>query len=219
MEEEAYELLDYLGVDREVQRLFSSVINQEHSGRIYFDFRDSTSEIVDREYFTVTHLKKASKGVSLCIPEDVQVVRDAFISNSMIELVAFCHCLNKRSSFRNAVFFSTGLKPDRELFLEFWSRFKNAKVHLLYGNSLLGRVTDCKIAHWLRGEDYSFYLSGSQIISSAPVEETIALAREAFSMRSYFRRRGGRNLVATHKPSLKSIDNYINLLTHKTLQP
>lgn len=218
MEEEAYELLDYLGIDREVQRLFATVINQEHSGRIYFDYRDSTSEIVDREYFTMTYLKKASKGVSLCIPEDVQYVNDAFISNSMMELIAFYHCLNKRASFRNAVFFSTGLKPDRELFLEFWRRYENAKVHLLYGNSLLGRIIDCKVAHWLRGEDYSIFLQGSQIISSAPGAETIALPREGFSMRSYFRRRGGRNPVATHKPSVKSIDNYINFLTHKTLQ-
>src|SRR5690606_2536766 len=136
MEEEAYELLDYLGIDREVQRLFKTVIHQEHSGRLYFDYRDSTSEIVDREYFTMTHLKKASKGGCWCLPEDVQFVNDAYISNSMMELIAFCHCLNKRASFRNAVFLSTGIKPDRELFLEFWRRYKNAKVHLLYGNSL-----------------------------------------------------------------------------------
>lgn len=213
------ELLDCLGVDQEGQRLFASAINQEFSGRIYFNHRDSTSEIAGREYFTVTHLKKASEKVSLCLSEDVHIVKDAFISNSMIELIAFCHCLNKRASFRTAVFFSTGLKPDRQLFLEFWRKFKNAKVYLLYGNSLLGRIIDCKIAHWLRGEDYSFYLCGSQVVSSAPGEETIAFPREGFSMRSYFRRRGGRNPVATCKPSLKSIDNYINLLTDKSLQP
>jgi len=110
------------------------------------------------------------------------------------------------------------LKPEKELLLRYRKEYNKAKIHLLFGNSILGRVLDCKLAHWVRGEDYSFYLHHSQIISSGPAGKSITISRERFSMRSYFRRIGGRNLVTTHKPSLKSIDNYINLLTHKTIQ-
>src|SRR5690606_19043306 len=113
---------------------------------------------------------------------------------------------------------STGVKPEKGLFLHYWKRYSKAKIHLLFGNSILGRILDCKLAHWVRGEDHSFYLQHSQIISSCPNGKSITLSREGFSMRSYFRRIGGRNLVTTHKPSLKSIDNYISLLTHKTIQ-
>ena len=64
----------------------------------------------------------------------------------------------------------------------------------------------------------TFYLHHHQIISLSPTGKSITIPRNGFSMRSYFRRIGGRNLVITHKPSLNSIDNYINLLTHKTIQ-
>src|SRR5690606_1664722 len=118
----------------------------------------------------------------------------------------------KRRSFQHVVFCSTGVKPEKELLLRYWKEYNMAKIHLLFGNSILGRILDCKLAHWVRGEDYSFYLHQSQIISSSPAGKSVKLPREGFSMRSYFRRIGGRNLVSTHKPSSNSIDNYINLL-------
>ena len=216
--EEGYKLLNYLGVAKEVQILFSSIIHEEPSGKLIFFYRDNTDEMVHEEYFTLRSLKPAVRGMAICSPSRKESVMDIYVSDSSINLIAFCHFHFKRLSFQHAAFFSTGVKPERGLFLHYWKEYNMGKIHLLFGNSLLGRILDCKIAHWLRGEDYSFYLQGSQIISSAPGEETIALAREGFSMRSYFRRRGGRNPVATHKPSLKFIDNYINLLTHKTIQ-
>src|SRR5690554_5899639 len=217
--EEGYRLLNYLRVAEEVQNMFSSVIHEEPSGKLIFCYRDNTDEMVDEEYFTLRSFKPATSGMAVCRPSSRELVTDMYVSDSLMSLIAFCHFHFKRQSFRHVVFCSTGVKPEKGLFLRYWREYSQAKIHLLFGNSILGRVLDCKLAHWVRGEDYSFYLHQSQIISLGPNGKSITIPREGFSMRSYFRRIGGRNLVTTHKPRLQSIDNYINLLTHKTLQP
>lgn len=199
--------------------MFSSVIHEEPSGKLIFCYRDNNDEMVDKEHFTLKSFKPAVSGMALCSPSSRELVTDMYVSDSLMSLIAFYHFHFKRQSFRHVVFCSTGLKPERQLFLRYWKEYSKAKTHLLFGNSMLGRIMDCKIAHWVRGEDSSFHLYSSQIVSSGPAGKSFTLPREGFSMRSYFRRIGGRNLLTTHKPSLKSIDNYINLLTHKTLQP
>src|SRR5690606_2462653 len=157
-------------------------------------------------------------GMAVCSPSSRELVTNIYFSNSLMSLIAFCHFHFIRRSFQHVVFCSTGLKPEKGLFLHYWKEYNKAKIHLLFGHSILGRVLDCKLAHWVRGEDYSFYLHHNHSISSSPTGKSITMPREGFSMRSYFRRIGGRNLVTTHKPSLNYIDNYINLLTHKTIQ-
>lgn len=198
--------------------MFSSVIHEEPSGKLFFCYRDNSGEMVDEEYFTLRSFKPAARGMGVCSPTNRELVTDMYVSDSLMSLMAFCHFHYKRQSFQHVVFCSTGVKPEKELFLRYWREYSEAKIHLLFGNSILGRVLDCKLAHWVRGEDYSFYLHHNQIISSGPAGKSILISREGFSMRSYFRRIGGRNLVITHKPSFKSIDNFINLLTHKTIQ-
>src|SRR5690606_1244052 len=200
-EKEAYELLDYLGVDKEVQIMFSSIIHKEPSGKLVFFYRNKANEMVDEEYFTLRSFKPAAKGMAICCPSGRELVTDMYVSDSLMSLIAFCHFHFKRRSFRHVVFCSTGVKPEKGLFLHYWKEYNKAKIHLLFGNSILGRVLDCKLAHWVRGEDYSFYLHHSQIISSGPTGKLITISREGFSMRSYFRTIGGRNLVTTQRPS------------------
>src|SRR5690606_17443108 len=216
--EEGYRLLNFLGVAEEVQNMFSSVINEEPSGKLIFYHRDNRDEMVDKEHFTIKSFKQAASGMAVCSPSSRELVTDIYFSNSLMSLIAFCHFHIKRRSFQHVVFCSTGMKPEKEIFLRYWREYSKAKIHLLFGNSILGRVLDCKLAHWVRWEDHSFYLHQSQVISSSPNGKSITISREGFSMRSYFRRIGGRNLVTTHKPSINSIDNYINLLTHTTIQ-
>lgn len=198
--------------------MFSSVIHEEPSGKLIFFYRNEANEMVDEEYFTLRDFKPASSGMAVRSPSSRELVTDMYVSDSLMSLIAFCHFRFKRLSFQHAVFCSTGVRPEKGLFLRYWKEYSKAKIHLLFGNSILGRVLDCKLAHWVRGEEHSFYLQYSQIISSGSAGKSITIPRKGFSMRSYFRRIGGRNLVTTHKPSLKSIDNYFNLLTHKTIQ-
>lgn len=198
--------------------MFSSVIHEEPSGKLIFFYRNKANETVDEEYFTLRRFKPAARGMAVCNPSSRQLVTDMYVSDSLMSLITYCHFHFKRRSFQHAVFCSTGLKPEKELFLRYCKEYSKAKIHLLFGNSILGRILDCKLAHWVRGEDHAFYLHTSQIVSSGPTGKSITISREGFSMRSYFRRIGGRNLLATHKPSLNYIDNYINLLTNKTIQ-
>src|SRR5690606_28091193 len=196
------------GVAEEVQTIFSSVIDEEPSGKLIFCYRDNSGEMVDKEHFTMKSFKPAASGMAVCSPSSRELITDMYVSDSLMSLIAFCHFHFKILSFQHAAFCSTGVKPEKELFLHCCREYSKAKTHLLFGNSILGRVLDCKLAHWVRGEDYSFYLHHNQIISSSPTGKSITIPREGFSMRSYFRRIGGRNLVTTHKPSLNYIDNY-----------
>src|SRR5690554_6331419 len=216
--EEGYKLLNYLGVAEEVQNMFSSVIHDEPSGKLIFYYRGNSDEMLDKEHFTMKSFKPAASGTAVCSPSSRELATDMYGSDSLMSLIAFCHFHFKRRAFQHVVFCSTGVKPEKGLFLRYRKEYNKAKIHLLFGNTILGRVLDCKLAHWVRGEDFSFYLESSGIISSDPAGKSFTISREGFSMRSYFRRIGGRNLVTTHKPSLKSIDNYFNLLTHKTIQ-
>ena len=177
VKEEGYRLLNYLGVAEEVQNMFSSVIHEEPSGRLIFCYRDKFDEMVDEEYFTLRRFKPAARGMAVCNPSSRELVTDMYVSDSLMSLIVFCHFHFKRRSFQQVVFCSTGLKPEKELFLRYWKEYSNAKIHLLFGNSIMGRVLDCKLAHWVRGEDHSFYLHHSQIISSCPTGKSITIPR------------------------------------------
>src|SRR5690606_24774521 len=123
-----------------------------------FCYRDNSGEMVDKEHFTLKSFKPAARGMAVCSPSSRELVTDMYVSDSLMSLIAFCHFHFIRQSFRHGVFCSTGVKPEKELFLHYWKEYNMAKIHLLFGNSILGRVLDCKLAHWVRGEDYSFYL-------------------------------------------------------------
>lgn len=217
--EEGYRVLNYLGVAEEVQSQFSSIIHEETSGKLYFLYRNKSDEMVDKEFFTLCSFKKAARGMAVCCPARKEWVTDIYVSHSMLNLIAFCHYQYKRYSFDHSAFFSTGVKPERDLFLRNWKECNKGKIHLLFGNFLMGRILDCKLAHWVRGEDFTFYLGRNQIVSSNSMKKSFTIPQEGFSMRSYFRRIGGKAKATTHKPSQRSIDNYIHLLTNKTLQP
>src|SRR5690554_5797901 len=177
VKEEGYRLLNYLGVAEEVQNMFSSVIHEEPSGKLIFCYWDKTNEMVDEEYFTLRRFKSAARGMAVCSPSSRGLVTDMYVSDSLMSLIAFCHFHFIRRSFQHVVFCSTGVKPEKELFLRYCKEYSQAKIHLLFGNSILGRVLDCKLAHWVRGEDHSFYLHHSQIISSCPTGKSITIPR------------------------------------------
>lgn len=217
-EERGFDLLDYLGIDIRIQRLFAPVIHEEDGGRLLFFHHDLAGNTVDQEVFTLKYLKKATQGIRVCTPSGT--ITDIYVSDSFMNLIVFCQLHSQRFSFRYSTFISTGLKLDRELFLAHWNKWERRKIHTLFGNTLLGRVLDCKIAHWARGQEASFSLNDREVIANTSKGKSAIIPNEEFSMRSYFRRIGGRVPIATHKPAMKSIDNYLNIIfNHKILQP
>src|SRR5690606_13085021 len=132
-------------VAEEVQTMFSSVIHEEPSGKLFFCYRNNSGVMVDKEHFTMKSFKPAASGMAVCSPSTRELVTDMYVSDSLMSLIAFCHCHFKRRSFQHAAFCSTGVKPEKELFLRYWKEYSKAKIHLLFGNSILGRVLDCKL--------------------------------------------------------------------------
>src|SRR5690554_2996281 len=110
VKEEGYRLLNYLGVAEEVQNIFSSVIHEEPSGKLIFRYRDNSDEMVDKEHFTMKSFKPAARGMAVCNPSSRELVTDMYVSDSLINLIAFCHFHYKRFTFQHAAFFSTGVK-------------------------------------------------------------------------------------------------------------
>src|SRR5690554_4884530 len=97
--EEGFDLLNYLGIDIEVQRLFFPVIQEEDSRNLIFTYKDPYGETVDKEYFSLTRFKQATKGIAVCCQADSQRVMDIYVSTSFINLIAFCQIHFKRLSF------------------------------------------------------------------------------------------------------------------------
>src|SRR5690606_871861 len=123
IKEEGYKLLNYLGVAEEVQNMFSSVIHEEPSGKLIFYYRDNSGEMVDKEHFTMKSFKPAASGMAVCSPSSRVLVTDMYVSDSLMSLIACCHFHFKRRSFRHVVFYSTGVKPEKGLFLHYWKEY------------------------------------------------------------------------------------------------
>src|SRR5690606_10664074 len=110
--EEGYRLLNYLGVAEEVQNMFSPVIHEEPSGKLIFCYRDNSGEMVDKEHFTLKNFKPAARGMSVCSSSRRELVTDVYVSDSLMNIIAFCHFHFRRLSFQHASFFSTGVKAE-----------------------------------------------------------------------------------------------------------
>ncbi len=66
-------------------------------------------------------------------------------------------CKIGRIDFTYAAYLATGAKMDKELLLAGIFRYPaGIKIYTVFGHSLIGRVRDCKVQHWVKGMDCLF---------------------------------------------------------------
>lgn len=205
---EGFELLDSLGVNREVQQLFSAALREDFCGRLIADYRDEKGRVVDQEILAVSMQKMSSCGIlhfSFALPENV---RTLYISDAIMQLIFMVQRKIGRIDFSYAAFLMAGAKMDRELIVKGMDQFpEGVKIYTLFGHSLIGRIRDCKVQHWLKGLNGSFRVAGNKVVALFKGREFWMEVGE-FSLRNHCRQVGLRQTVSTCKPIDKNIDNF-----------
>lgn len=205
---EGFELLDSLGINREVQQLFSAVLREDACGRLIAEYRNEKGRVVDQEVLAVSKQKLASFGIlhfSPALPENVRVV---FISDAIIHLIFMVQCKVKRMDFAYSAFLSSGARMVRGLVLQGLAQYpKGVKIYTVFGHSIIGRIKDCKVQHWIKGLDCSFRVERNKVVAFFEDKEFWMSVGE-FSLRNHLRQIGLRQTVSTCKPFDKNIDNF-----------
>lgn len=197
---EGFELLDIKGVDRKVQHLFSNILHEDKLGRLWVNYYDGSGNIVDQEVISLSKQKFSSGGILHFSPANPLSARTLYISDSVANLIFFVQSYASRFSWDYAVFIATGAKLERGLFMEAVGKYSYIKKHgAVFGHSLIGRVRDCKVQHWLKGENCSFRVEGDVLVSFYQNKNYSLPVRE-FSLRNHLRNLRIRQTLTTFKP-------------------
>lgn len=203
-----FELLDSCGISSHVQELFSGVFWEDRGGRLVADYRDMSGNAVDREIHGVGTHKLSSKGILSFSPGPAENVRMLFISDAVKHMVSMVQCKMGRLDFTYAGFLAIGAKMDKGLLMSGISRFPSRiKLYTVFGHSLVGRIRDCKVQHWVKGSDCQYGVANDKVTAIYKGNEYV-MALSEFSLRNHLRQLGVRQTVSTCKPFNKNIVNY-----------
>lgn len=207
-DKEGFELLDIKGVDRKVQHLFFEVLREDTLGRLSVNYNDGSANIVAQEVISLSKLKFASLGILHFSSANPLSARTLYISDSVANLIFFVQSYASRFSWDYAAFLATGAKLERGLFMEAVGKYPYVKKHYaVYGHSLIGRVRDCKVQHWLNGEDCYFRIDRDRVVANYHGEDFMLPVSE-FSLRNHMRQLVVRQSLKTKKSKNKSIENF-----------
>lgn len=205
---EGFDLLNIKGVDRKVQHLFSGVLLEDDQGRLWSNFFDGNGNIVDQEVLTISKLKLSSCGILHFSSVNPLSARSLYISDSVTNLIFFVQSYASRFTWEYAAFMVTGAKLERNLFIETVRKFPFVKkFYAIYGHSLVGRIRDCKVQHWLNEKDCLFRLDGGEVVANYKGDDFF-LAVGEFSLRNHLRQLGTRQTLSAKKPKNKMVYNF-----------
>ena len=205
---ESYDLLDIKGVDRKVQHLFSEVLFEDEIGRLYVNYYDIKGEVVDRELLSVTRLTASSGGISGFSTVAPHLVRVLFISDSITNLIFHLKGYLRYYDIAHSAFIATGSRLDRSQFVEIIQQYHAVKQYYsVYGNSLLGKIKDCKVQHWINGEDCLFRIEENFVYSEFR-KQVFKMESKEFTLRDHLRQVAVRQTLKTKKPKNKKIENF-----------
>lgn len=206
---ETFDILNFKGVDKNIQSLFSKHARQDKKGQIHFDFFDEDGELVDREVLSLYRNKQASFGISsLHISE---TFRSVYVSDSYASLIFFANQFSGRIAFEEAGFIVLGANFDHPLLARTLDEIpKKAKVNTVFSSSILGRVLDCKVQNLIQERECSFKLD-SNLIHFESTKKISSESIISFSLRTYCISQGVKQAVRTFKPKKKGVDSFYQL--------
>ncbi|SEN02381.1 hypothetical protein SAMN05192574_102212 [Mucilaginibacter gossypiicola] len=181
-------MIDYLtklGVPPIIQEFFAAE-------EPFFDFGDQ------QEHFSeAIHRVPATRNLWTA---GNQFARQVIITFSALEAVAFL-TLNQANyqNFNELLFIATGARiSDRQLK---WVRLnlKGREFTLAFGNELIGRITDIKVAATIRNKPVRLYVQAGKVIARLK-EQTAVFEEEKLSLYAFETRLGIRTMIRTCKP-------------------
>ncbi|MEB2774589.1 hypothetical protein SYJ56_04685 [Algoriphagus sp. D3-2-R+10] len=205
----AFDILNYKGVDKDIQRLFSKYASQDNKGQIIFDFFDHQGQPCDTEILSLHRNKQALCGISvLNLPENVHSV---FVSDSYASLIFFANQYKARISFEEAGFLVIGADFDQNLVKQVFDKMPTkVKVNTVFSSSILGRVMDCKVQDLIHDRACSYFLANDHIQFESAKKFSLE-SIQSFSLRTYCISQGMKQTVRTFKPRIKGIESFYQL--------
>jgi hypothetical protein len=163
-----------------------------------FQSKNANPEI---EYWSAErHIVPRSAGVWIVNTGLPVQVRHLLLSHSVSDVLCFCHYkpswLMKPD---NIAFAALGLLASSNQVKVLKSCFTNAKVHTLFDDGIIGRVTDCKIALWMKGKDASFKVE-EDFVEISLNKNRFTIPLHAFSLSRFEKTVSIRSGIRTHKP-------------------
>lgn len=178
-----------------------------------FSFKNAKRYITETEHWYLDrHLVPSSTGTWLVNNGFPAQIRNLFLSHSAADILCFCqHRPDWLRVSDNIAFAALGLTVSSTQINLLKDCFVNAKIHTLFDAGITGRVTDCKVALWIKGKDARFKVDREQIaIYYNKIEITIPI--EAFSLNRFEKMVALRSGIRTHKPK-GTFGSYYDLFT------
>jgi hypothetical protein len=179
-------LLTKLGISEEIQALFNI------QGELRFDYGDSFEHFYDGGHRvpTTQNLWRAGNELAPLV----------IIAPSAMELISFMSLnVQKFPDRDNLLFIATGNNCNSAKLKWIRSSYTKRKFTLVYGNDLLGRLSDIKTATGLRGK--STILSWSEPFVLCTIGgRNFKLEQDVVSLAAFERQAGIRTLIRTAKP-------------------
>lgn len=154
-------------------------------------------------------LKEVPSGICIASNHLPFAISHLFLANSCTEILCFCHFYPEYIDNNVAVaFVSLGYLPTKASIKELLVMFPNAKWHLIFENSLPGKVCDCKIALWKNNIDAYFWIIEDQInIQWDSGQVSIPISKFSLSYLEFITKK--RFSMRTHKPERRYL-NFFN---------
>lgn len=170
------------------------------NGDFLFSFQEGNESVQTECWSAGLHLVPSSTGIWLAYDGFPVQIRHLFISHSAADILCFCHHFPSWVKISNNVAFAAlGLVVSNSQISLLKHQFVNAKVHTLFDAGITGRVSDCKIALWIKGTDATFIAYG-ELIHIRHHRNKFVIPVEAFSLNRFEKTVGIRSGIRTHKP-------------------
>lgn len=204
-----FDILNYKGVGKELQCLFSRYAAQDGNGQIHFDFFDSQGQPCDTEILSLHRNKQASFGISALNLSDN--IRSVFVSDSYASLIYFANQFKGRISFEEAGFLVIGADFDQNLLKQVFEKMlTKVKVNTVFSSMILGRVMDCKVQDLVH-DRYCSYRLGNDLVQFENAKKVSSQPIQSFSLRTYCISQGVKQTVRTFKPKKREVESFYEL--------
>ena len=194
-------ILAALGIKPQVQYFFEPWLEVSSETELQFSYTDQAINRKKREVINAHgSLIPSTTGIWCAGAHHPNTVRHNFLFYSAIEVFSFC-TINTGWLARpgNVAFSALGLCPIASQVEVLRSRFPNARLHTVFGNDVIGRITDCKVALWAKRKDAHFQVHQDIIIAQYN-SKTFRIPEPIFSLNLFEKKSSLRAGIRTHKP-------------------
>ncbi len=190
-----------LGIKSPVQHFFEPWLEVSSETELQFSYTDQAINRKKREVINAYgSLIPSTTGIWCAGAHHPHTVKHNFLFYSAIEVLSFCSMnTDWLAKPGNVAFSALGLCPVASQVEMLRSRFPNARLHTVFGNDVLGRIADCKVALWAKGKDADFHMHQDIIIAQYN-SKSFRIPESIFSLHFFEKKSSLRAGIRTHKP-------------------